>query len=539
MARGEDKTALLLDEYHGRSEHTSDSEESVDEKEYLPHPGTDPRRTRKRLADYLLLSPSLLRIALVSFLHSLMPSFFRRSDPAAKTKLHPTAYLDGVRGVAAFFVFIYHFLSDWFPALRYGYASGPEYYNILQFPIIRIFYQGRGMVTTFFIISGYVLSYKALRQMRAGQYSALLDSLASSTFRRGMRLFIPTTITTFIALLFAQQGWYRQDPLGHNLVPGRMGEEFYGQFMDWWRTTIGMSNPFGNVNIHSLFVQPYGSQLWTIPVEYRGSFVVFLTLLCLARVTNTVRIIILGGLISYTMWLVHWDLSLFIMGTFLADLGFAFAARAARSPDASLNQPDILDYISELIDCVSNLPRIPANRKSQLVSVSTKVTFFLGVFLLCYPDEQADKTPGYVTLVQITPKAYQDSGMHDKYWLAMGAFLLIASITSSPTLQKPFNMAFAQYLARISYALYLVHPLFLHTIGMKMLYGILEAPADWVAKGEEKWEPATWSYMYVFAQAVVINTALSIWFADWVWRMVDNKAVNFAHWVSEKVWIKE
>jgi peptidoglycan/LPS O-acetylase OafA/YrhL len=168
--------------------------------------------------------------------------------------------LGGVRGVAAFIVFIYHFLSDWFPALRYGYGSSPEYYNVLQLPIIRIFYQGRGMVTTFFIISGYVLSYKALRQIRSGQYSALLDSLASSTFRRWMRLFIPTTFTTFIALLFARQGWYRQDPLGHNLLPWRMGEFFYPQFLDWWKVRVAMSNPFGNVNIGALFAQPYGSQ---------------------------------------------------------------------------------------------------------------------------------------------------------------------------------------------------------------------------------------------------------------------------------------
>src|SRR5580700_5209755 len=50
---------------------------------------------------------------------------------------------------------------------------------------------------------------------------------------------------------------------------------FRSQIKDWWGYTIGMSNPLGNVDIRSLFVQPYGSQLWTIPVEYRGSFVVF------------------------------------------------------------------------------------------------------------------------------------------------------------------------------------------------------------------------------------------------------------------------
>jgi peptidoglycan/LPS O-acetylase OafA/YrhL len=537
MASAEDQAALLQEEYHGRAELTPDSEQ-FDEKEYLPPPGTEPRRKRRGLVDYILVIPSLLRIALFSFLHSLTPSFFRRSDPTAKAKLHPTAYLDGVRGVAAFIVFIYHFLSDWFPALHYGYGSGPEFSNFLQLPMVRIFYQGRGMVTIFFIVSGYALGYKALRQMRAAQYSALLDSLASSTFRRGMRLFIPTTFTTFISCLVAHRGWYRQDPLGHNLVIGRLGETYYDQIKDWWGYTIGMSNPFGNVDIRSLFVQPYGSQLWTIPVEYRGSFVVFLTLLCLAKVHNSTRLVLLCGVVIYTMWMLHWDVSLFLMGTLLADLGFAFAAHAARASDP-ISQPDILDRISSLMESIPSFPRLSEGQKSLLVSIGTKATFLLGIFFLCYPDEQADKSPGYITLVQSVPKVYKDSGMIDKYWLCIGSFLLVGSVACSPTLQKPFTTALAQYLARISFALYLVHPLFLHTIGMKMLYRVLEAPAGWTAQGEEKYQPTGWVYGTTFVRAVILNTALSIWFADWVWRMVDVKAVNFARWVSEQLWVKE
>jgi len=536
MTRGEDQAALLLDEYHGRTELTPDSEQ-FEEKEYLPPPTTEPRRTRRGLVDYILVIPSLLRIALFSFIHSLIPSFFRRLDPNAKAKLHPTAYLDGVRGVAAFIVFIYHFLSDWFPALRYGYGSGPEYMNILQMPFIRIFYQGRGMVTIFFIVSGYALSYKALRQMRAAQYSALLDSLASSTFRRGMRLFIPTTFTTFISCLVAHRGWYRQDPLGHNLIIGRLGETYYDQIKDWWRYTIGMSNPFGNVDIRSLFVQPYGSQLWTIPVEYRGSFVVFLTLLSLAKVHGSTRITLLCGVVIYTMWMLHWDISLFLMGTLLADLGFAFAAHNTRSSDPT-SQPDFLHRISGLIDSIPRFPRLTDGQKSLFISIATKATFLLGIFFLCYPDEQADKSPGYITLVQSVPKVYSDTGMIDKYWLCIGSFLLVGSVACSPTLQRLFTTGLAQYLARISFALYLVHPIFLHSIGMKMLYRVLEAPPGWTAQGDEKYQPTGWVYGVTFVQAVILCTSLSIWFADWVWRMVDAKAVNFARYVSDCLWVR-
>lgn len=315
-----------------------------------------------------------------------------------------------------------------------------------------------------------------------------------------MRLFIPTTFTTFMSLLIARRGWYRQDPLGHNLIAFKTGDLFYPQFMDWWDTTLTMSNPFGNADIRALFVQPYGSGLWTIPVEYRGSFVVFLTLLCLSKVTNTARTLLLGSVVGYTMWMLHWNLSLFFMGTLLADLGFAFAARAGRSLDTSTHQPGILDCICKFFDTIPSLPYLNSARKSLLIAIPTKLTFLLGIYFLCYPDEQAAQTPGYITLVQHTPKTYTDSGMGDKYWLALGAFLLIGSVTCSLTLQKPFTTPLVQYLARISYALYFVHPLFLHSIGMKMLYRVLEAPADWSPSGEgevpggEKWTPTGWVY---------------------------------------------
>jgi peptidoglycan/LPS O-acetylase OafA/YrhL len=75
------------------------------------------------------------------------------------------------------------------------------------------------MVSVFFVISGYVLSYKAIRLMRAAQYPELLGSLASSVFRRGMRLFLLITASTFISMLFCYWSWYMQDLLARNTLP--------------------------------------------------------------------------------------------------------------------------------------------------------------------------------------------------------------------------------------------------------------------------------------------------------------------------------
>jgi hypothetical protein len=98
----------------------------------------------------------------------LIPSFFAPSGTAlGKAKLHPTSYLDGLRGVAAFFVVLHHFLLDWFPSLVYSYGSSPDNRYLFQLPFIRIIYSGGGMVSTFFVISGYVLSRKVCFCLRS------------------------------------------------------------------------------------------------------------------------------------------------------------------------------------------------------------------------------------------------------------------------------------------------------------------------------------------------------------------------------------
>jgi hypothetical protein len=61
----------------------------------------------------------LLRAYTLAFLIGLIPSFLQRSRETKK----PTAYLDGLRGVAAFMVFIYHTILDWYPTLSRGYGS--------------------------------------------------------------------------------------------------------------------------------------------------------------------------------------------------------------------------------------------------------------------------------------------------------------------------------------------------------------------------------------------------------------------------------
>jgi len=118
--------------------------------------------------DSMRIARANIETGLRTFLTALKPSFLGRHRRKPRT-LYPTSYLDGLRGVAALFVVFNHYVAQYFPYITYGWMSGDgsdsvRGYNnrLVQLPIIRAIYSGTFMVTIFFVISGYVLSHKAL-----------------------------------------------------------------------------------------------------------------------------------------------------------------------------------------------------------------------------------------------------------------------------------------------------------------------------------------------------------------------------------------
>jgi peptidoglycan/LPS O-acetylase OafA/YrhL len=118
-------------------------------------------------------------------------------------QLRPTAYLDGLRGFAAFLVYIHHhqLFAHGLKELKV-FESGFGYegeFHLSTFFLLRNFFTGGHLaVAIFFVISGYVLSVKPLSLIHAGEYLKLFDNLASAFFRRWFRLYIPLIVTTLV-----------------------------------------------------------------------------------------------------------------------------------------------------------------------------------------------------------------------------------------------------------------------------------------------------------------------------------------------------
>lgn len=182
------------------------------------HRGLSQHYHPRQCVAFILALPSLLfsylgsiswRDAAVAFAWFLVPSFLQGRQAREKirpAKLHPTAYLDGMRGLAALFVFFCHFSYQFFNLVDgFGFEGN---HNILRLPIVRLLYDGSSSVTVFFAISGYALSYRPLKLARAGNFKDFATGLSSLTFRRGLRLYLPPMISTLWVVFLVRLGVY-------------------------------------------------------------------------------------------------------------------------------------------------------------------------------------------------------------------------------------------------------------------------------------------------------------------------------------------
>jgi len=166
---------------------------------------------------------------LKTWLRHLLPSFiadllYPKHKPT--WKLHPTSYLDGLRGIASVLVFFCHYTENNFGELTRTYGINENIPSgLIQLPYFRVLFSGRPMVHIFFVISGFVLSYKPIKSIHARDMDKCFSTLSSSTFRRAFRLFGPCVVSTFIIMCLAKMGW-------HKVKYPTWGE----QFADWRHT---------------------------------------------------------------------------------------------------------------------------------------------------------------------------------------------------------------------------------------------------------------------------------------------------------------
>lgn len=451
------------------------------------------------------------RLRAKEWILSLVKPSFKPTPTFHTQKTKRTAYLDGLRGFAALLVYFGHhqlWAHDSMSADRilenaWGF-DGQHYFACL--PGIRTFFSGGHFaVTVFFVLSGYVLSAKPLTMIHSGEYMRLGDNISSALFRRWLRLHIPVIITTFLYMASWHIFGYRADP-EPKFTFGEDLWEWYCELKNFSFIFRTGGEPWFSYNFHT----------WSIPVEFRGSILIYTALAAISRCTKNARLWCEVGLIVYFMYIVDGLFCAhFIAGMLLCDL-------------------DLLEQSNNLPSFLAALARF----KTALFHFMLLTSLYLGGV----PSYSSDigvlrESSGWSHLAFLKPQAAYDFKWFYLFWAAT---FLVASIPRISWLRSFFETNFNQYLGRISFAFYLVHGPLLWSLGDRVYASVgwvKESHAVNIPKWINLWPlPKTGPFglelSFLLPQLVLLPVTL--WVADVTTRLVDEPSVSFSQWLYDR-----
>ncbi len=201
--------------------------------------------------------------------------------------------LEGLRGVAAFAVVIFHFLGIFYPPLRIPDEYSNKLVKFIATSPLNILYSGSFAVSIFFVLSGFVLSYKSFK-------TGDLESIISTAFKRYPRLALPVTFSILIVYACA-----KINP--ENIYSTSQNSSILDVLYE------------GLIRCFLVVSDKYNPVIWTMHFELLGSFLVFG--FCLFFVGRRNRIF--GYLfVMIFFWGTHYFS--FLAGILLSDLHSSF-----------------------------------------------------------------------------------------------------------------------------------------------------------------------------------------------------------------------
>jgi len=217
-------------------------------------------------------------------------------------------YIDGFKGIASFIVFTGHFLISFYPFFL---SNNPnevffQNHNLIKYIVfspISFFYNGHFAVMAFFVLSGYLLSYK---YFVTGDKSIIV----SGFFRRYLRLAIPIFFSCFLAYSCLKLNlFFNQET---SLITHSKWLALFYNFKPNFIQMIKFSFYGVYFNFHGY--QDYNNPLWVMQMVLFGSFLVFAFLLLFIYTKKRYIIYLISILLFHKTYYLA-----FILGIMLCD----------------------------------------------------------------------------------------------------------------------------------------------------------------------------------------------------------------------------
>ncbi|TVY27829.1 hypothetical protein LHYA1_G003082, partial [Lachnellula hyalina] len=261
-------------------------------------------------------------------------------------------------------------------------------------------------------------------------------AVASSLFRRGLRLYLPPFLLTFCEMLATRCGV--SPPLNFMFIPE---PTFLAQFVDWLEEINRFVNPvynFPSAVQGSAIGMKYDPVVWTLPLEYYGSLLCYMLLFVFVWIEKVwLRMGLLIFFSGSLLLMGSWNFFCFLAGMSIADF----------------------HLIQEEND------QKPSIKHGVIWTILFAMAFYVaGLPSLWSPIARMQPMPGFETLHALTP---MNLSMEDpsRFWWSISGVLLLLAISQLPRLKKLFETNFCQYMGKIAFSLYLIHEFCLELFG--------------------------------------------------------------------------
>jgi peptidoglycan/LPS O-acetylase OafA/YrhL len=322
---------------------------------------------------------------------------------AERQKLVP---LEGLRGIAAAIVVLYHLVLGFTPK---GVGVVPHGHGwldvVLQFILGCL--NGGAAVAVFFVLSGFILSLPFGRDRR-------ISRILMAGLKRWPRLAALTVIACLFAwALIALSGHdYKTTArvIGSGWMASHGNAPLTGHHLTWWNAlTEGLVSVFTTGDVH------FDSPLWTMRIELFGSFAVFLAAPILFALQS---------------WLLRLSL-----------IGLAMALAGADYP---------ITYLSDFLVGVILAMLYTEDRLPTLNNWQAALAGFVGFYLFSFTYEQK-------LLIDAPIKAIMPPGDTSHFVWDAGAVLIILVLLGNPWSRRVFSGSWAIWLGLLSFPIYLLH----------------------------------------------------------------------------------
>ena len=204
-------------------------------------------------------------------------------------------HLEGLRGLAAFFVVIAHYLQFYYLDAFFKNPNTSLEIMLSKTPL-NLIYNGNFAVCIFFLLSGFVLSLKFVQTKDH-------DVLVASSVKRYPRLVIPVFFSVLIAYTLLRLDAYEYfTHYTKDLRYENMNENFFAMLKMVF------------FDVFFAYGKSYNAVLWTMTYELFGSFIVFSFLALFGKVKNRFIVYLLLIVIFFDSYFLA-----FILGLILSD----------------------------------------------------------------------------------------------------------------------------------------------------------------------------------------------------------------------------